>query len=284
MPQSLNKVILHMVFSTKDRMPLIDAGIRPRLHAYMATVFREIDPTQCQAYRVGGVADHVHIAGTLPRTVTVSKLFEIVKKESSIWIKKQGGAYEKFYWQAGTVVFPSLRRNLINLSTTSTIRRITTRQSPFKTNSAPFSANTTSNTTNDMFGIDCPHMKQAFSLRRLDAPIPRALPWAMMQEAFSLRIRSVTTPASSPGPTALPVNPPVFPTRPTASPILAQGNALGDRADELTQPEGLPHNPAIRRPPHMKQAFSLQRFCTPIPRALPWASMREAVGLQTTAM
>jgi putative transposase len=101
MPQSLNKVILHMVFSTKDRMPLIDAGIRPRLHAYMATVFREIDPTQCQAYRVGGVADHVHIAGTLPRTVTVSKLFEIVKKESSIWIKKQGGAYEKFYWQAG---------------------------------------------------------------------------------------------------------------------------------------------------------------------------------------
>jgi putative transposase len=101
MPQSLNKVILHMVFSTKDRMPLIAAGIRPRLHAYIATVFRAIDPTQCQAYRVGGVADHVHIAGTLPRTVTISKLFEIVKKESSIWIKTQGAAYEKFYWQAG---------------------------------------------------------------------------------------------------------------------------------------------------------------------------------------
>jgi REP element-mobilizing transposase RayT len=101
MPQSLNKVILHMVFSTKDRMPLIDAEIRPRLHAYMSTVFREIDPTQCQAYRVGGVADHVHIAGTQPRTVTISKLIEIVKKESSVRIKKQGEAYEKFYWQGG---------------------------------------------------------------------------------------------------------------------------------------------------------------------------------------
>ena len=75
MPQSLNKVILHMVFSTKDRLPLIDAEIRPRLHAYMATVLREIEPPQSQAYRVGGVADHVHIACSLPRTVTIAKLF-----------------------------------------------------------------------------------------------------------------------------------------------------------------------------------------------------------------
>jgi putative transposase len=106
MPQSLNKVILHMVFATKDRMPLIDAEIRPRLHAYMATVLREIDPSQSQAYRVGGVADHVHIAASLPRTVTISKLFEIVKKESSIWIKQQGANYEKFYWQGGYGCFP----------------------------------------------------------------------------------------------------------------------------------------------------------------------------------
>ena len=101
MPQSLNKVILHMVFSTKDRMPLIDDEIRPRLHAYIATLLREIEPPQSQAYRVGGVADHVHIACSLPRTVTISKLIEIVKKESSLWIKKQDPKYEKFYWQSG---------------------------------------------------------------------------------------------------------------------------------------------------------------------------------------
>jgi REP element-mobilizing transposase RayT len=101
MPQSLNKVILHMVFSTKDRMPLVDASIRPRLHAYLASVLRDIDPPQSQAYRVGGVADHVHIAASLPRTVTISKLFEIIKKESSIWMKRQGPEYAKFYWQSG---------------------------------------------------------------------------------------------------------------------------------------------------------------------------------------
>ena len=101
MPQSLNKVILHMVFSTKDRRPFIDTEIRPRLHAYMAEILRDIEPPQSQAYRAGGVSDHVHIAATLPRTVTIAKLFEMVKKESSIWIKKQGSQYREFYWQNG---------------------------------------------------------------------------------------------------------------------------------------------------------------------------------------
>ena len=101
MPQSLNKIILHLVFSTKDRMPLIDPEILPRLHAYIATVIREIEPPQSQAYRVGGTADHVHIACSLPRTITISKLLETTKKESSVWIKKQGSKHEKFYWQSG---------------------------------------------------------------------------------------------------------------------------------------------------------------------------------------
>jgi putative transposase len=90
-----------MVFSTKDRRPFIDPDIRPRLHAYMAEILRDTEPPQSQAYRVGGVADHVHIAATLPRTVTIAKLFEIVKKESSSWIKRQGAQYQDFYWQNG---------------------------------------------------------------------------------------------------------------------------------------------------------------------------------------
>lgn len=101
MPQSLNKVLLHLVFSTKDRMPLIDAEICPRLHAYMATVLCGISPPQTHAYRIGGVADHVHIACSLPRSVTISKLLETVKKESSLWIKKQDAKYAKFFWQSG---------------------------------------------------------------------------------------------------------------------------------------------------------------------------------------
>ena len=101
MPQSLNKVIIHMVFSTKDRRPFIDADIKPRLHAFMSKCLREIESPQSQAYRVGGVEDHVHIAASLPRTVTIATMFEIVKKESSKWIKKQGAQYRDFHWQNG---------------------------------------------------------------------------------------------------------------------------------------------------------------------------------------
>jgi putative transposase len=58
MPQSLSRVILHIVFSTKNREPWLDSDIRPRMHAYLATICRD---SGGEALRVGGVADHVHI-------------------------------------------------------------------------------------------------------------------------------------------------------------------------------------------------------------------------------
>ena len=102
MPQSLSRILLHIVFSTKNRKPFLDDEIGNRMHAYLATVCRDCD---AEAYRVGGVDDHVHIACKLPRTITVSKLLEIIKKESSKWIKKQGDGYQDFYWQGGYGAF-----------------------------------------------------------------------------------------------------------------------------------------------------------------------------------
>ena len=98
MPQSLSQVILHVVFSTKDRRPWLDPAIRPRMHAYLATLCRDCD---CQAYRVGGAADHVHIAARLARTISQAELLEKIKKTSSAWIKTQGEQYGSFCWQGG---------------------------------------------------------------------------------------------------------------------------------------------------------------------------------------
>ena len=98
MPQSLSQVILHVVFSTKDRRPWLDLAIRPRLHAYLATLCRDCD---CSAYRVGGAADHVHIATRLARTLSQAELLEKIKKTSSAWIKTQGEQYGSFFWQGG---------------------------------------------------------------------------------------------------------------------------------------------------------------------------------------
>jgi putative transposase len=98
MPQSLSIVVIHVIFSTKERRPFLDANVRPRLHAYLATVARH---AECEAYRVGGVADHVHLAIRLSRTVTIAKLVEELKTSSSKWVKALSPELAAFSWQRG---------------------------------------------------------------------------------------------------------------------------------------------------------------------------------------
>ena len=98
MPQSLSKVILHIIFITKNREPWFDSDVRPRVHAYLATICRDLN---AEVVRVGGVADHVHIVTTLPRTVSQAQMIEQIKKASSKWIKTLDSRYRGFFWQRG---------------------------------------------------------------------------------------------------------------------------------------------------------------------------------------
>ena len=102
MPQSVSKVILHIIFSTKNRESWLDSDVRPRMHAYLATICRD---AKADFVRVGGVADHVHIITTLPRTLSQAQLVEKIKKASSKWIKSLGGHYRGFFWQRGYGAF-----------------------------------------------------------------------------------------------------------------------------------------------------------------------------------
>ena len=102
MPQSLGNILVHIVFSTKDRFPFLETTIRPSLHAYLATVARNAG---CECPRVGGVADHVHLAIQLSRTITVAALVEEIKTSSSKWLKTQGSGLGRFAWQRGYGVF-----------------------------------------------------------------------------------------------------------------------------------------------------------------------------------
>jgi REP element-mobilizing transposase RayT len=102
MPQSLALVIVHLVFSAKDRQPLLGASIRPALHAYLATVARNAG---CECYRVGGVADHVHLAIRFSRTLTIADLVEELKTSSSKWVKTQSPELATFAWQRGYGAF-----------------------------------------------------------------------------------------------------------------------------------------------------------------------------------
>lgn len=102
MPQSLSLNLVHLVFSTKDRMPLITSDPLPNLHAYLATVARKNDG---ECYRVGGVADHVHLAIRLSRTVALADLVSELKTSSSKWMKEQYPGLSKFSWQRGYGAF-----------------------------------------------------------------------------------------------------------------------------------------------------------------------------------
>jgi REP-associated tyrosine transposase len=102
MPQSLDKVIIHAVFSTKNRIQFINTEIRSKLHAYLATIGRDFGS---EVYRVGGADDHIHIAFILPRTVTIAKYIEKIKSISSAWIKENGSDHHDFQWQSGYGVF-----------------------------------------------------------------------------------------------------------------------------------------------------------------------------------
>jgi putative transposase len=98
MPQSLSLVVLHIIFSTKDRRPLLDPAMRPRLHAYFATVAHN---AECHCYRAGGVADHVHLAVRLSRTLAIADLMQNLKTASSKWLKAQSPDLRTFAWQRG---------------------------------------------------------------------------------------------------------------------------------------------------------------------------------------
>ena len=102
MAQSLSNVLLHVVFSTKNRQPWIDPVIERELFPYVATVCRTLD---CDSHAIGGADDHIHIACSLSRTISISKLVQEIKQDSSKWIKTRGTQYSEFAWQNGYGAF-----------------------------------------------------------------------------------------------------------------------------------------------------------------------------------
>lgn len=102
MPQSLTRLYAHLVFSTKNREPLLDDEIRPRVHAYLATIVRSCDSPWVV---VGGVADHVHLLFDMGKHHAPVAFAEKIKRESSKFVKTLGARYKKFYWQRGYGMF-----------------------------------------------------------------------------------------------------------------------------------------------------------------------------------
>ena len=102
MGQSLVKNYIHIVFSTKLRKPFIDEKIENELFAYLGGVCNKLD---CTVLKVGGYTNHVHILCMLSKNITLSKLLQDLKSNSSKWIKTKGENYQNFFWQDGYGAF-----------------------------------------------------------------------------------------------------------------------------------------------------------------------------------
>ena len=102
MPQSLHVLSAHIIFSTKDRRPFITPAIRDRLWAYQSRILQNME---CDSITVGGVADHVHILCNMTKKFPTIKVLEILKKDSSKFIKTLDSNLWQFQWQDGYGLF-----------------------------------------------------------------------------------------------------------------------------------------------------------------------------------
>lgn len=110
MSQSLSRIYLHIVFSTKGRKPWLHGDeLRKALHAYMAATMKQLG---CMPVEIGGVEDHIHIMCLFPRTRSVSDVVKQTKRVSTNWIQEQAHALKEFHWQSGYGVFSVSQSNV----------------------------------------------------------------------------------------------------------------------------------------------------------------------------
>ncbi len=109
MSQSLANNLIHLIFSTKNREPLLLLEIRPTLFAYQSGILKQLESPSLV---IGGVADHVHVLFCLSNNYALSKVIEELKKASSKWLKTQGNVFRNFYWQAGYGAFSVSQSNV----------------------------------------------------------------------------------------------------------------------------------------------------------------------------
>lgn len=114
MPQSLAQILVHLVFSTKNRERILENSIRSELHAYIGGIIANCDGVLLKA---GSVSDHIHLLIAHPRTAAPANLVQEIKTGSSKWLKTGGSRYSKFHWQSGYGIFsvspPPSHRNAV---------------------------------------------------------------------------------------------------------------------------------------------------------------------------
>ncbi|MBI3474529.1 MAG: IS200/IS605 family transposase [Acidobacteria bacterium] len=107
MAQTCGNVVVHLIFSTKQRKPLITSELQPDLFAYLGGIVRELRST---ALIINGTCDHVHLLVRIRPAQAVADLARVIKANSSKWVRQKG--HGEFAWQAGYGVFSVSESNI----------------------------------------------------------------------------------------------------------------------------------------------------------------------------
>lgn len=99
MPQSLAKILVHVVFSTKNRIDLIHPEVAAGLYAYIHGI---VENNRSKLIIGNGTANHGHLLISMGKTIDISDLVGDIKRDSSVWMKKHE---RSFYWQEGYGAF-----------------------------------------------------------------------------------------------------------------------------------------------------------------------------------
>lgn len=118
MPSTYTNLLYHIVFSTKERIPLITKDHQEELYKYIGGIIRAEGGVQLG---IGGTSDHIHILARIKPAISVSDMLGKIKSNSSKWANDHKMKMRKFGWQEGYAAFtvsesqvPSVREYIRN--------------------------------------------------------------------------------------------------------------------------------------------------------------------------
>jgi putative transposase len=109
MGSTLTNLLYHVVFSTKNRAPMIEAGLMPRLVEYVGGIVRG---EKGALLEMCGTEDHVHLLAKFHPSIAVSQMLQVIKSHSSKWINEMPQRPGRFEWQEGYGAFSVSESNV----------------------------------------------------------------------------------------------------------------------------------------------------------------------------
>jgi REP element-mobilizing transposase RayT len=109
MSHTYSNLLSHVIFSTKDRKPIIDDELKPRLLGYLNGIASE---SKARILSLNSMPDHVHMLWELPPSLSLSGSIRVLKTNSSRWVHETWASKSEFAWQTGYGAFSVSRSNV----------------------------------------------------------------------------------------------------------------------------------------------------------------------------